>query len=352
MKQTGNSIEQFEAAGSHFEIGLAIGERFAAKIHRAFEAYRPSLEGVLLYQRSPEGEARTQQLVDLNRARYPDYFAELEGIAHGAKRSFKDLFLISMRGEYQGYLPAPHPPPRNCSDCSLVTDDVALIGHNEDGSPAFQESMYLVHARAEGKPGFTAFSYPGFLCGNAFGFNSEGICFSVDHVQPRHVRTGIGRNFIARSLLEARSLHDAVERVTIAGRASGFSFTIGSVPERRVVQVEMAPETHHVREIRGVNFHANHYQELDVDQVILPSSQARVERARALLQDSPPVDAAGVLTTLGDQADRQYPIYRQALPPDQSMTFCSALFDLDARQLRIYTDHPIHKPGEFISFAI
>ena len=344
-------IEQFEASGSHREVGFAIGQRFAEQIHRSLDTYRFLQERILPYHRTPEGQARYRQLLELHQIRYPGYFAELEGIAQGAGRPFEDLFLVNLRGEYRTFLQSAE--VRGCSDCALVTDDVALIGHNEDGSPAFRGNMYVVHARVEGKPAFTALSYPGFLCGNAFGFNAEGVCFSVDHVQPRHVRVGVGRHFIARSLLEARSLDDAIERVTAPGRASGFSYTIGSVPERRVVLVEVAPANHHVREIRGAYFHANHYRELaNVDQIIHPSSRARVERARAMMQKSPPKNAADVLTILGDQTNGQYPIYRTATTPDQSATLCTALFDLDARQLRIYTGHPTQAPGEFVTLAM
>jgi len=339
-------IEQFETSGSHYEVGFAIGQRFADQIRRSLDTYPFLQERTLPYHRTPEGQARYQQLLELHQARYPDYFAELEGIADGAECSSEALFLVNMRGEYRGYL-------RGCSDCALVTDDAALIGHNEDGSPAFRGNMYLIHAKVEGKPAFSALSYPGFLCGNAFGFNAEGICFSVDHVQPRHVRMGVGRHFIARSLLEARSLDDAIKRVTVPERASGFSYTIGSIPERRVVLVEVAPENHHVREVRAPYFHANHYRDLaEVDQIISPSSRARVERARAMMQKNPPQNAADVLAILGDQTNEQYPIYRTATAPDQSATFCTALFDLDARQLRIYTGRPTQAPGELVTLAM
>ena len=230
---------------------------------------------------------------------------------------------------------------------------VDLSKVQEDGAPEFRGNMYVVHAKVVGKPAFTALSYPGFLCGNAFGFNAEGVCFSIDYVRPRDARLGVGRHFIARSLLEARSLDDAIERVTVPGRALGFSYTIGSARERRVVHVEVAPGTYHVHEIRGGYFHANHYQELiDVDQVIEPSSRARVTRADVLLQDSPPLDDVGVLAVLGDQANERYPIYRTATPPDEDATLNTALFDLDSRSLRIYTDHPVLAPKKFIEFAI
>jgi len=344
------NLKQFEATGSHLEVGAAIGRRFAEQINRALETYGLFQEQILPYHRTPEGQARYQRLLELHQVRFPDYLEELEGLAQGAGRPFEDLFLVNMRGEYQGYLPKRY--SRGCSDCALVTDDVALIGHNEDGSPAFRDNMYIVHVRVEGKPAFTALSYPGFLCGNAFGFNSKGVCFSVDSVRPRDVQVGVGRHFVARSLLEALSLDDAIKRVTTSGRASGFSYTIGSVHERRVVLVEVAPETHRVREIRDVYFHANHYLELDVDQVIHPSSRARVKRAGAILQNNPPQNAAGILAILSDQTNEQYPIYRMATPPDQSATLCTALFDLDARQLRIYTAHPTRSPQWFIEFAM
>ena len=357
-------IEQFETSGSHPEVGFAIGQRFAEQIHRSLDTYPFLQERVLPYHRTPEGQVRYRQFLELHQIRYPDYLAELEGIAQGSGRPFEDLFLTNLRGEYRTSFQDAE--VWGCSDCALVTDDVALIGHNEDGSPTFRGNMYVVHARVEGKPAFTALSYPGFLCGHAFGFNAEGICFSVDHVQPRNGGVGVGRHFIARSLLEARSLDDAIRRLTVPGRASGFSYTIGFIPERRVVVVEVAPENHHVREIWGAYFHANHYQELaDVDQIISPSSRARVERARVMLQEHGLAgnalslskglsgqDAAGVLAILGNQTDEQYPIYRTATAPDQAATLCTALFDLDARQLRTYTGHPTRAPREFVTLAM
>jgi predicted choloylglycine hydrolase len=351
MSASTSPIEQFEATGSHFEVGFAIGKRFAEKIHRLCDNYLFLQQQVLPYHRTPEGRARYQELFDLNRVRYPEYFSELEGLAQGAGRPFEELFLANMRGEYREYLHDLQ--TRGCSDCALVTDDVALIGHNEDGEPAFRGNMYIVHAKVEAKPAFTVLSYPGFLCGNAFGFNTEGVCFSIDNVRPRGARVGVGRHFIARSLLEVRSLGEAIERVTVPGRALGFSYTIGSVRERRAVHVEVAPGTYHVHQIRGCYFHANHYKELtDVDQIIGPSSWARVERANVLLQDRPPVDAAGILAVLGDQVDEKYPIYRTATSPDENVTLCTALFDLDGRRLRIYIDHPVLAPKKFIEFDI
>jgi hypothetical protein len=89
-----------------------------------------------------------------------------------------------------------------------------------------------------------------------------------------------------------------------------------------------------------------------VDQIIHPSSRARVERAGAMMRESLPQNASEVLTILGDRANEQYPIYRTATDPNQSATLCTALFDLDARQLRIYLGHPTQAPSEFVALAM
>jgi hypothetical protein len=102
-----------------------------------------------------------------------------------------------------------------------------------------------------------------------------------------------------------------------------------------------------------VYYHANHYREFDgVDQIVDASSRARVERADAILKETSLRGAAGILALLGDETDAVYPIYRTATPPDGQATLCTALFDLDARRLRIYTEHPTQTPGAFLEMEM
>jgi hypothetical protein len=77
-----------------------------------------------------------------------------------------------------------------------------------------------------------------------------------------------------------------------------------------------------------------------------------VKRAQAILQRGDLSNASDVLSILGDQEDEQYPLYRTATAPDTEATFCTALFDLDARRLRIYTGHPIKAPGQFLELGL
>jgi hypothetical protein len=318
-----------------------MGRRFAKQIHHFFDHYDFLQERLLPFYHSPTGRDLYQSFLARHRIHFAGYVAELEGMAQGAERPFEEFFLVNLRGELGGLMALRRPESEGCTDCLVLTPQTALIGHSEDGSPAALGDLFLARVQVDENPAFTALCYPGFLPGNAFGFNATGIMHTADAVSPRRVRVGLARHFIARSLLDARSAADAIQRVTVPGRAGGFTYNVGSLSERCVFSVEVSPGRHHVHEVQGHYVHTNHYLHLGgVAQGISASSRARLARARALCQATPPSSATHVLALLGDQADRNYPIYRRAILPDRSATLCSALFDLDARRLRIYTCRP------------
>ncbi len=321
--------------GSHRTVGVEIGKTFRRQIRRTLAANAILQSEFIPFHGTPEGKRKYQELIRLHESRFPDYLSELHGISDGSGASFEELFLVNMRGEYRGY--AAESADSGCSTCSLLTTDKAVFAHNEDGSPIYDQQMYLVRLEVVGKPPFAALCYPGFLPGNAFGFNSEGICFSVNNILAKRIVTGLGRHFIARSLFEARSLEEAIRLATISGRASGFNYTIGSSKERRIINVEVSPSRHNIFEIKGPFFHANHYIKLShVDQLVTPSSRARQRRGEALLAQGAAQDDSGVLKVVRDHKVKNYPILRDGKAPDGSMTFVTALFHLDSKTITIY----------------
>jgi len=355
-----NTIEEFKVGGTHYDVGFAIGSHFADAIHRFFDHYNLLQDHLLPFYNTSAGKSYYQSYLTVHRKSFPGYLAELEGIAAGAGRPLEEIFLVNLRGEFSGLLPPEHQNAdtsldlgQGCTDCLVSTPEAAMIGHNEDGSPASLGYMFLVTVSLDDQPAFSALCYPGFLPGNAFGFNAAGVMHTVNHVAPRPVEIGLSRHFLARSLLDARSLDEAIRNVTVSGRASGFNYNIGSLSERRVVSVEVAPHRHHVREIQGYYVHTNHYFEMSgQQQQISPSSRIRLERARTLCRETPPANANHVLALLGNRTDRDYPVYRDAAPPDADATLCSALFDLDQRHLLIYWDDPVKKPKNSVKLSL
>ena len=357
IHKNGKQIEQFEVSGSHYEVGLAIGSHFAEAIHRFFNSYERLQQRFLPFYQTSTGKTCYRSYLDLHRARFPSYMRELEGIADGAQRSFEEVFLVNLRGELSGLLStvlgANKHADQGCTDCLVLTAGAALIGHNEDGSPAAASQMYVVKVNLDSGSTFAALSYPGFLPGNAFGFNAAGILHTADHVAPYPINIGAGRHFLARSLLDAGSLEEAVRNITVPDRASGFNYNIGSLSDRKILSVEVSPEQHHVSEVQGCYTHTNHYIHLaDQQQEITPSSQKRLASSRAFGQTASKADSAFVLSVLGNQTDPDYPIYRDASPPDDNATLCSALYDIDQHSLKIFPDHPLKQSNCFFEMKL
>ena len=78
----------------------------------------------------------------------------------------------------------PHPPP--------IYTWQSLMAHNEDNDPYLMNLGYFVHARITDASGavieeFTHYCYPGILCGDAYGFNSNGVVMTQNALFPSDV---------------------------------------------------------------------------------------------------------------------------------------------------------------------
>jgi predicted choloylglycine hydrolase len=322
-------------SGSHRKVGFALGKCFSREINEALAGNKSLQEKFLPFHRTAEGQRKYQDLVRLHESQFPEYFSELEGFSQGGGVPFEELFLVNLRGEYEGY--TSESGNLGCSTCSVLTENKAIFGHNEDGPRIYHSRLQLVRFEIEGEVAFTALWYPGFIPGNALGFNSYGICFSANDMKPKPITIGLARHFIGRSMFEAKSLEEAISLATAPGRASGFNFTIGSVRERRIVNLEVAPDSHHISEIKGCFFHANHYIKLArIKQSITRSSQARQDRGEVLIRGSAIQDKEDILKGLRDRQDKKYPILRSGDSPDEGVTLVTGMFDLDGRTLIIY----------------
>lgn len=329
-------MELHHFRGSHFEVGLAIGKTFKSQIQKTLTTNTVLQNRFLPFHRTEEGKQRYNTLLKLHSEKFPDYVTELEGIAQGAGVSFDELLVANMGDNYENYV--PQPDGSGCSSCSLITPEIAVFGHSEDNWPMYKDQMYLARMEITGKPSLTALCYPGYLPGRALGFNSQGICFCANSVGPKKICTGMGRHFVTRSIFEARSLDEAIQLAAGPEHASGVNLTIGSLKERRIVDLEISPDDHHLLEIKGQYFHANHYIRLSqTDQLISPSSRSRQIRGDELLAEGTLRDKQSLLSILRDQKKRDYPILRDGQPPDvKGYTLFIGFFDLDLQKLAIY----------------
>lgn len=227
----------------------------------------------------------------------------------------------------------------DCSDVLIVGESAAIAAHNEDANVALLGHTYVVMATSpDGSSSFTAYTYAGELPTCAFGFNSNGVAFTLDSVPPASgevVAGAIARNFVSRDLLEATSLEDAMNRVSSPAMSVGHSYNLMDVRRRRIVNVETASGNRFsVREAAAAPFfHANMYRHLQVNQVQDENSMSRERRAAELSPDT----KEKALSLLGDTVDDKYPIY---MTGPTLYTLCTVLVDLDEATMTIYKGNP------------
>ncbi|KAL2636390.1 hypothetical protein R1flu_007869 [Riccia fluitans] len=327
-----------------YEMGFAIGMHFEAMI-RSRLASDPHLSSTLLpFANTEQGQHLVKLLSKNNRECYPDYWDELRGLADGSGVPFLSILLLNFRKEIAAFLPDVKASqivgePSECSDILLCSEELAVMVHNEDGDVSLRDHVYFVHATLESGTTFFAFTCAGDLPSCCFGFNSHGVAFTLNAVQPAPEEVepgGIGRNFVSRDLLQSTDINDALQRARVANLSTGHSYNIMDVNLRKIFNVETASRGRSsVREInREPFYHANMYQHLEaVKQITHESSVHRGKRVSELPKSS----LKEILRVLGDDSNQEFPVYMQG---PQLYTLCTAIFDMNQRSLAVLTGNP------------
>lgn len=253
-----------EVAGSPVELGAAIGRRFAREIREGFAArgaWWRDLRAFALAQ--PRSVLDT--FLAAARRHAPAALEELRGWAAGSGVAFDDLAIFNLQAEYAalrdlggaGSARACEEVP-GCSTIAYRDGRGFLLAHNEDGDQAYQGRMFMLRLRPAGRPAVLCASYPGVLPGNAPWVNDAGIVMTTNFIYTRKVCLGVGRYFLDRLAMEARSLDDALRTCTHPARAYAFHHVIASARDGRMLAVEVTPARKSVREVEGLYLHANH----------------------------------------------------------------------------------------------
>lgn len=315
-------LSLFQVSGEPYEIGYRLGE-IARPVFSAYMEQSNAWRAV----RQWRGDPFVQQLRDAARTHFPALLAELDGMAAGIGWSAQDMFLWNCRGELI------HHAPDGCTTLAAVEGDRRLIAHNEDGDPFLRERCALVEVRPAGKPGFVSFYYPGSLPGHTFAANRVGIAQAINNLRIRKPGAGVPRMILARAVLDAGSLDEALHLLRSVPAASGFHHTLGCAGDARLFSVEASAQRCSVQSVSALAGHANHMIHPGCEaeaQIVTDSSRDRQLRVDALLPALvSPLQAAALFDVLQDRAPSGLPIYRDdPLDPDDENTLATALFDI------------------------
>jgi len=339
-----------EVRGAPYAMGRTIGQRFAAQIRGGFEA-----RAAWWRRLKAIADAQPAKVYDTflaaARRHAPHIVEELRGWADGCGLPFRDLMLLNLKAEYQALHDRRSPEPQ--PGCSTIVKAGArgfVLAHNEDGDQAYRERMFVVRMRPEGKPAVLCASYPGILPGNAPWINDAGLIMTTNFIYTREVRLGVGRYFLDRLAMEARSLDEAVAICTHPERAYAFHHVLASASERRVLSIEVTPTRQSRLAIDGLFLHTNHLvhpalagEQQDLDYVgtsslsrwqVLGAWKAGVAGREARLT---PRD---LVRALASHEQSPYSPCRHPQGKVRGTTLLTALFETPVRAMQIYKGQP------------
>lgn len=313
-----------------------MGRQFVHQIQRMICEHAEFQMRLRPFVRTAKGRTRLAAFQSIIEESYPQYIDELKGIADGAGCAFEDLFILHLRGEL-----LPHETKADlagCSTCFSPGHNGVILGHNEDASLAFCNELFLAHVIIPGETRFTAMCYPGFLPGNAVGWNETGIFHSINITALLNPQPGIGRYFAARSLLEAVSIDDGIQRISRKPQASGFNYTLCDTHHHRVYNVEIAHDQVDVQRLCSPHFHTNHYVYLEaINQYVSPSSSKRLAFGRKMISGISEMKKRNVYRLLSTQMGTTNPIFREAKQLSETATLATCILDTNAKNIDIYT---------------
>lgn len=317
-----------EITGSHIELGLAIGEMFRGKIQEVIEDRKHYIRN---YQEKLG--SITSYFKEAKRA-FPQYITELQGMADGADVPFIDLFFHNLPEAYDKSREWDREQAQTEDHCTIAVSfgkTGPIIGHNEDWSIESLDELYVLKATVNNVT-YLGLQYASFLIGCSATLTSYGLAQCINELhQDSHM--GVGKYFIARSVLDAKSLEEAETMIRNTKRSSGYNHVL--VQKNTIVDIETAGPGIDVEKRIGVPYaHTNHFlstrmQQYEQDEASHhKNSYERLSRTQELVRNDMTIDDMKEL--LSDTKNRLYPICRDDAtigsviiePSEQKMYIC------------------------------
>ncbi|GMI07463.1 hypothetical protein TrLO_g7606 [Triparma laevis f. longispina] len=283
------------------------------------------------------GSTLLSQYLDLHTSTFPHYISEISGLSTSSNTPFNLLFAINIQSELLLHLDNDY-ELTGCSDYHVRN----LWSHNEDGPPS--SDTYMVKTDQ-----YIAFTYPGQLSGWAWSLNRHGICQSINALTSYNGEIGIGVNFLARSLLDASSLDEAISLTKNINNGGGQHFNLGQFQNPSIYSIETSSLT--PTSVLNISkkthfFHANIYQHNDANPIKgdVISSIHRLSRATTHFTQSenPPTSVSDLLNIMSDQSDPfNYYIYRGNNNVDHDVTFTTTIFDLKNGMVSVWDERTV-----------
>lgn len=320
------------ASGTHYEAGRAVGAVMKRPIAKLFAKNQSEHPEYFLRFRQ-----QSDELFDLTQKYFPQYIEELRGVADGAGFTPEEFFLSN--GIELGYFGEPKSAD-HCTIIAVPSGNGYLVGHNEDWEEKALEHLFLLDAEIEGVRLFgLGYDFTNTIIGDSVAVNRYGLLEAINEVSHTDKSVGVPKAFIARALMDCRSLEDAEAVIQSVRRRSGFNHFI--IKNDRLWNIETSAKEYGIEKIVLQKYvHTNHYvTELRRIDRGNPDSEKRYGKVASQMSSINSVD--DIKRLLSDQSDP--PICRPG-------TIGSVIFDLPNKIAHIACGQPT--PESYVEYSL
>ncbi len=276
-------------SASAFERGVQHGELAREQIAATLATYRQIFRdfvGLDWSEATRIGQAYGPRIEEFD----ADLADEIRGVAAGSGHDERDILALNARSEIA--LSA-----RFVDGCTSVAAfgratraGTTILCQNWDWRPSLRDSMVILLIDQPGKPSLTMLTEAGII--GKLGFNSSGlgVCLNAivtDRVDPR----GTPLHVVLRSILDSRTLGDAIGQVARAGIACAANFLVAQ-HGNGAVDIEAVPgDLDVLLPDNDTLVHGNHILSVRLGGVrclgaqAFPDSYVRLARARRLVEE-------------------------------------------------------------------
>lgn len=351
---SGSKLPVVRLEGGARERGLVHGEQFRERIATLLELWGDALEGDYGVQRARYLEMFfSETFYETTLSKFaPRILEEVRGISTGANADYRAVLAFQHVNEEFALAPrfAQVAPVNSGEACSTIVVAAregrpALLAQNLDLAQYLDGFQILLRMPCDSGPGeIMALSVPGMI--SLMGMNSHGLAV-CDNTLPQLSIDPAGVPVFAlyRTLLERRSLTDAVALVTGTPHAVGLNWVMGDGMDEGVAMIERSAR----RAVRygpnapsAVAYHTNHplvnddWAEAYCNAAAQPrphrSSYLRFAALHQRMAAAADIDAGALKDALRSRDDAAFPVSRsggQGLE-DQAIgfTLASSIFEL------------------------
>lgn len=327
----------------YFDLGYQVGRIFGHAIRAVVHQRGTWHRRLRTIVESPYGQDMSRELMANTKKYFPHLMREIEGMASGCGLPFEDIWIMCIKSE----LMAAEPEPPGCSTIAVKYPRKALLVHNEDGNEAYRSKMFLLYARPPSGVDFISLVYPGILTGNGPSVNSAGIVQTTNYISSTKSSAGLPRYVLGRAALEARSLQEAVQIITMKPRSFPYHFNLISLQEQRYVSLETTMESEAQISPENEYVHTNHllneptssyaYEDQNYKNT---SSLSRFAVIRQELEKAHRIELRAYLDILASHRQAPYSPCRHPLGRVKGRTLATLAVDIKQKRVLLYKGNP------------